>query len=594
MKYFDIIITKPIIWLIELCYEIIPNHVFAIILFTFFVKLILFPFSLWSQRQAVKLAKMKPQLDDIKAYFSHDWRLVLKEQRKLYKKEKYSSIVSMLPLFLQIPIIIGVIRGLDAMAILNEVPSNLWLPLGSALSAFLLCYVQNICNVLAKGMRFFAKWGLAIFLTAFSLYFALTCGVGFGIYWTAGNIFGIAVQLVCNLIYNPKKYITYEVLPPPKKDRQLIKRQKEKQKADMEKFGAAKKNLVFYSEASGFYKYFKGMIEYTLENSKIHVHYLTSDVDDKVFAINHPRFHAYYCGPKKLISVFMKLDCKVMVMSMPDLQRYQYKRSIVNKNVEYVYVDHGFSSLTFVARKHAFDHFDTLFCYGKNYNEEAAAMAKYYGIKEQKLINTGYALYEDLKNNYKAKENAEKTIIIAPSWQKDNIFESCIDDIMNELLKTDYKVILRPHPEFIKRFPRKIEALKNKYQNELQLDFSTNILDADILISDWSSVAWEFSYAANKPALFINTPAKVMNPDWDKYGVTPIEISLREKIGVAVELNEISGIKDKIDLLSEIKDVREIIESMMYDNSNANEISGKYIIDAVKNAFHKDTQDKKD
>ncbi|MCL2755979.1 MAG: YidC/Oxa1 family membrane protein insertase [Firmicutes bacterium] len=584
MRFFDIVITDQIMWLVDLCYRLIPNYIIAIILFTFITRLLIFPFSLWAQRQSVKLAKIKPQLDDIKAYYGHDWRLVLREQRKLYKKEKYSTIVSILPLILQMPIIIGVLRGIGSSDYLSELPSNALLPILSALSAFALCYVQNFYNVLAKSMNFFAKWGFAIFMTAFSLYFTITSGIGFGIYWTAGNIFAILIQVICNLIYNPKKYITYEICPPVKKDKELIKRQKAQQKIDVEKFMKAKKYLVFYSEASGFYKYYKGIIGHVLDNSKIHVHYLTSDINDQVFKIDHPRLHVYYCGPRKLITVLMRLDCRVCVMTMPDLHKYQYKRSIVNKKIEYVYIDHGFGSQTYVLRKNALDHFDTVFCYGPNYNEEFRAMENFYGSKEKKLVNVGFGLFHEMEKNYKPKkENKEKTIIIAPSWQKDNIFESCIDEIMKELVDTKYKVILRPHPEFIKRFPRKIELLKKKYENELQLDFSCDILNADIIITDWSSIGLELAWAANKPTLFINTPEKVLNPDWDKYGdLIPLELSLRDKIGVSVNMDEINTINEKIEQLKEIKNARAVLEAITYDTTTAGKDGGEYLIKAVK------------
>jgi YidC/Oxa1 family membrane protein insertase len=593
MRIFDLLITTPLMWIVELCTKIIPNDIIAMLLFALIVRLLLFPFSLWAQYQAVKLAKMKPQLDDIKAYYSHDWRLLMREQRKLYKKEKYSTIVTMLPLLLQIPVIMGVIRGVEQYGILDSTPANIGLPLLAAASAFTLCFVQNKCNVLAKEMKFMAKWGMAIFLTAFSFYFAYVAGIGFGIYWVGGNLLAAVVQLICNAILNPRKHITYEILPPAKKDKELIKRQKEREKIDVVRFNKAKKNLVFYSEASGFYKYFKGMINSVLDNSNVHVHYLTSDIDDQVFNIKHDRFHAYYCGPTKLITTLMKLDCKVCVMTMPDLQKYQFKRSIVNKNIEYVYVHHGFNSLTLTIRKQALDYFDTVFCFGKNYNDEIRAMEAFYGSKEKHLVDAGYDLYQQLKTNYKPKDikqtNGKKTIIIAPSWQKGNILDSCIHEIMAEL-QDDYNVILRPHPEFIKRFPRKMELLKSKYKDAFQLDFSIDVLDADVVISDWSSIAWEFSYATNKPALFIDTEMKIMNPDWDKYGLTPLEISMRDKIGLTVRLNEINTIKDKLKAIEEIKNPRAEIEGIMYDNSQANEISGKYLYDAVVHGFEKQKQ----
>ena len=587
MNIFDFLITNPLMELIKLFYRISHNYFVAIILFSIAIKIVLFPLSFWAQSQSVKLAKIKPQLDDIKAYLSHDLRTMLKEQKKLYKKEKYNSFASMIPLLLQIPIIIAVTRGLDATGILSARPENVLLPFVSALSAFLLCYAQNATNVLAKEMTFMAKWGMAIFLTAFSLYFTFVSGVGFGIYWIVGNLLGIAVQFICNAILKPHKYVTYEVLPPPKKDRELIKRQRKQQSIDMKKFKKAKKNLVFYSEASGFYKYYKGMIEYILNNSKIKVHYLTSDINDQVFKINHPNFIPYYCGPKKLITVLMELDCKVAVFTMPDLQKYQYKRSIVNKNIQYVYVHHGFNSLTLTIKKNSLDYFDTVFCFGKHYNEEIRAMEAFYGSKEKKLVNTGYDLYQQLKDKYVPQQNDKETIIIAPSWQKDNILETCIYDIMEHLDKDKYRVLIRPHPEFIKRFPKKIELLKKKFGDSLQLDFATDILTADIIISDWSSVAWEFSYTTNKPALFINTPMKIMNPDWDKFGLVPLEISIRDKIGKTIEINEISNINQALEDIKQIKNPQEIIANMMYDNSKASEISGKYLIEEIKNAVKK-------
>ncbi|MCM1404736.1 MAG: YidC/Oxa1 family membrane protein insertase [Prevotella sp.] len=584
MAWFDFIITQPILWVIQFCYRIIPNYVGALILFTLLVKLVLFPFSFWSQVQSVKMAKIKPQLDDIKAYHSDDWRVLMREQKKLYRQEHYHSLVSLLPLLLQIPIIVGVIRGLEDANILAAVPtlSQFYIPLLAAVSAFALCYVQNLCNVLAKAMGFFSKWGLAIFLTLLSLYFGLTCGVGFNIYWIAGNVLAIGIQLLCNVLYNPKKYLTYTVMPRPKKDRALIKRQKARERVDMKKFATTKKYLVFYSEKSGFYKYFQGAINYVLNHSKIHVHYLTSDVDDQVFQIDHPRFHAYYCGPHKLIVTMMKLNCRVMVMTLPDLDKYQYKRSIVNKNIEYIYLDHALASLSLQYRKNAFDAYDTICCYGPTYNQDVRAIEKFYGTKAKNLVNTGYPLFNQLLNSYHPHKPAQKTAIIAPSWQKDNILESCLAPLMAQLKAADYRVILRPHPEFIKRFPQKIAALQAQYPNALQLDFAVNVLDADLLITDWSSIAFEYSYATNKPTLFINTPMKILNPDWDQYGVEPLEITLRHQIGVALNPDQLDTFPQALTQMATIKAPRQIIQSYMYDSTQADAATGEYIIRSVK------------
>ena len=68
---------------------------------------------------------------------------------------------------------------------------------------------------------------------------------------------------------------------------------KAKEKEDYKRFFAKdneNKQLMFYSESSGFYKYYRGMIEELLENSDIVIHYVTSDPEDQVFQIRHDKF----------------------------------------------------------------------------------------------------------------------------------------------------------------------------------------------------------------------------------------------------------------------------------------------------------------
>ena len=56
------------------------------------------------------------------------------------------------------------------------------------------------------------------------------------------------------------------------------------------------KHIVFYSERSGFYKYFQGAVEWLLANSDACVHYVTSDPNDQVFKLHeaNPRLMPYY------------------------------------------------------------------------------------------------------------------------------------------------------------------------------------------------------------------------------------------------------------------------------------------------------------
>ena len=55
----------------------------------------------------------------------------------------------------------------------------------------------------------------------------------------------------------------------------------------------------------------------------------------------------------------------------------------------------------------------------------------------------------------------------------------------------------------------------------IQTDFSSNetVFSADTLVTDWSNVGYEYALATKKPALFINTPRKIVNDAWTEADV---------------------------------------------------------------------------
>jgi len=612
-------------YLIDRCYALTGSFGGAIIVFTLLTRVILFPISLASQKNSIILFRIQPQLNDIKARYDGDSRTMLKEQKALYKKEKYSTLKAILPLAIQIPIIIGVVRsvnnaavnsrydfafiGLDLSAVPTLSGALLFIPVLSAVSAFLLCLTQNSLNPLTKAQGFAGKWGTTIFLTAFSGYFAFVCQAGVGLYWIAGNLSGCLVVAICALIYNPEKYVDYENrsvrLKLTKEEKLALKERKRaekiREKEDVKRFFSCEKQLVFYSEASGFYKYYQHFIEYILNHSDIIIHYVTSDINDRVFNMENPRFKTYYCGYNGLITLMMKMDADVVVLTMPDLNQYQYKRSIVKKNIEYIYVAHGIGGNNMTLRKGALDYFDTIFCYDRIYHNEIRASETVYCLSKKNIINTGFGMLVTMIDEYNASKNAKNSkprILIAPSWQKDNIFELCLDELLNGIFNDDYKIILRPHPEFAKRFPGKMKLIFDKYADrigedfEIQMDFSSNstVYMSDLVITDWSAIALEFSFTTKKPSLYINTPMKVMNPEWQKIGIEPMDLLIRNKIGISIDTDRLIGINEIVRSLLNSGDtykeeIENFIREYLYDFKQSAEIGGEYLINRCNDAI---------
>ncbi|MDR1088060.1 MAG: membrane protein insertase YidC [Coriobacteriales bacterium] len=486
-------------------------------------------------------------------------------------------------------------------------------PLLSGASALLLSVLQNKYYVLQLGAGFWGKWGTAAFLTAFSLYFAFILPCGVGLYWIAGNLISIATLGLCNLIYNPRNYLDYSAIrtkPVLSRAEKAARRERKRaerarQRIDMKRFyRTPDKQLVFYSEGSGFYKYFQRIIAWLLAESDVVVHYVTSDLHDQVFQLEldaeaRERFKTYFVGESGLISFMMKMDADLVVMTMPDLEVFHIKRSLVRKDIEYVYLDHGMSSFHLTLREHALDYFDTVFCYGPNHDKEIRRLEELHALAPKQLVDTGYPLLDDLLERVSDLStdhvNEPPLALVAPSWQQDNLMELCLPEVVAPLLESGFKVVVRPHPQYVRQFSEKILETLADFGDELERgslvlerDFSSSatVYLADVVITDWSTIAQEFSYATKKPSLFIDTPLKVMNHAWEEVGLEPLDITLRSEIGrvlAIADLPEIGAVaRELVAHRREYRErIAELMHSKLYHIGSAAEHAGGYFLSSL-------------
>lgn len=620
-------IEKFLGWIIMGCYGLVHNYGWAIILFTLISKVILLPISIWVQKNSIKMVKMQPELNMITADHYGDKDAIADEQSKLYKQEKYNPFASVIPMAVQIILLMGVIAvikegmldpsidmhfyGIDLCKVPSEVGvSLLWSPIAAGLSAWVMCVAQDASNVLQSEQSKGNQYGMMALSVGLSLFLGWFVSVGVALYWVASNLLAIVQLYLLNWMINPKKYIDYERLEQSKKklaeiesvgsgkgrrSREEIRREREDYKRF---FSVVNKHLVFYSESSGFYKYYQGIIEYLLEHTNITIHYITSDPDDKIFekAKKSPQIRAYYIGEKKLITLMMKMDADIVVMTMPDLENYHIKRSYIRKDIEYVYIPHGMDSLNLTMRKGSVDHFDTVFCVGKHQKEEILETERVNNLPAKKLVEWGYTLLDQMCADYNAaehKENQQSTVLIAPSWQKDNIVDNCLDELLNNLQSTGYKIIVRPHPQHVRHQPEKMEYLKTKYADdpniEIQTDFSSNstVYEADMMITDWSGIAYEYAYTTYKPVIFVDTPMKVMNSEYEKIGIEPINIWIRNEIGTILHMDEIDQAGRVVrNTMEHAADYRERIQSFVneyvYNPGSSAKVGASYIISSLQ------------
>ena len=335
---------------------------------------------------------------------------------------------------------------------------------------------------------------------------------------------------------------------------------------DIEKFNELdldERSIVFYSESSVIlYPYVEEIIR-ELQNRDQKVCYLTSSKDDPILKNKNKNIRVFYIGDSEIekMNFFLRLKAKMLIMTMPDLGSYHIKRS-KEFPVHYIYTFHSMNSTHMEFQKGAFDEFDSIFCVGPYQVQELRATEQLYNLKQKNLVECGYGLLDKLiklRSSFPEKKkllkNNKKNILIAPSWGKQNLLESMGIELVKILLDAGYHVTVRPHPMTSKKSPKTIKQIKERFEKnpDFLLDTNTSsfeqLFSSYALITDWSGIGYEYAFVCERPVIYVDVPKKSHNKEYEKIGLVPFEISIRDKIGEIVPVQNIETIPERIEFL---------------------------------------------
>lgn len=118
MNIFDVLIVQPTLNLLMAIYSLVPGREFGIsvVIFTIFVRIILWPLVKKQLHQATAMRKMQPELAKIKKKYAKNRQLQAMAMMDLYKKHNISAFGSIGILLIQLPIVIGVYRMVQIFA----------------------------------------------------------------------------------------------------------------------------------------------------------------------------------------------------------------------------------------------------------------------------------------------------------------------------------------------------------------------------------------------------------------------------------------------------------------------------------------------
>jgi len=313
------------------------------------------------------------------------------------------------------------------------------------------------------------------------------------------------------------------------------------------------KKIFFFSESKNYRNYLLNLIQILEKENNLSVIYLTSDLDD-LEKISNKVIPIYIGTGFFRVLIFTFIKCEMVIMTLTDLGNHEIKRSKNCKN--YVYLFHSLVSTHKSYTHRAFENYDVILSNGEYQKRELEICEKLFDFKKKKIFNTGYLYFENLFENKINHVNNidEKKILIALSWNKNskNLFDNYAENITKRLIDKKFNVILRTHPETLKRSNRTLKNIKKnfiKFDNfELNTDL-TNLRplnDSSLLITDNGGMALEYFITQKKPVLYINYSDKIHNDFFEKIKLNALEDEFKKDIGTSIEIDQLDKLESFI------------------------------------------------
>jgi YidC/Oxa1 family membrane protein insertase len=222
-------IAKIMLKGINFVHGFLPNYGWAIVVFTLFLKLLLFPLTYSSSASMAKMQNLQPKMKAIKKKYKNtkdmeQRKLMNMEMMALYKQEKVNPAGGCLPILLQLPLLWGFFRLLSVSISVRHEPWILWITdLSKKDPYYVLPVLMGVTQLIQqrmtpsggddmqKKLMYILPFVMVIMFASFPS--------GLNLYWCMSNVLQIGQQYIVNeKIHKQKKEEEHEI--------KLLKRKK--------------------------------------------------------------------------------------------------------------------------------------------------------------------------------------------------------------------------------------------------------------------------------------------------------------------------------------------------------------------------------
>ncbi len=240
--------------------------------------------------------------------------------------------------------------------------------------------------------------------------------------------------------------------------------------------------------------------------------YMTASPDDPALDKGYEHVTCLFIGDgNRAFSRLNFLRADVLLSTTPGLDVYQWKRS---KDVSwYVHVLHMASDPT-TYRMFGLDYYDAVLLSGEYQVRQIRELERLRSLPEKELVLTGVPYLDAMARRLADAPplpEQETTVLLGPSWGQSSIFGRYGGRVIEALLATGYHVIVRPHPQSFVSEKELMDRLQKEFPESDRLEWNRDndnfdvLRRADILISDFSGIIFDYALIFGKPVIYADT-----------------------------------------------------------------------------------------
>ena len=336
-----------------------------------------------------------------------------------------------------------------------------------------------------------------------------------------------------------------------------------------------KKPYVIFTDSKRYWNVFKPICD-EFEKRQMPVEYWTASPDDPALSEEYSFVKCSFIGEgNKAFAKLNLMNAYVCLATTPGLDVYQWKRS---KNTDYyVHIVHEIGETT-MYRMFGMDYYDAVLLSGDFQGEDIRKLEAERNLPAKEMVVVGSTYMDSMRlraDKLEGKKKDTKVILAAPSWGASSLLNRYGEKFIQALIDTGYKVIIRPHPQTAIADPDMLHALKEKFPDNEMFEWNADndnfhVLDeADVMISDFSGVIFDFSLIFDKPVIYADTDidygpydaAWIDEPIWRK--------SVLPKLGAELKESDFDHIKTLVDDLvdsEEYQQGRDYVRDVAWKN----------------------------